>query len=91
MDSTTRERSASNRLFGYHVDKYRFWLIFTLMLVFFTSPLAHLPFLFGCGELASIAAGLAAIILNVLVPLYVSHRAWLAREPDPSNGDPPPS
>lgn len=85
MDTTTRERSVSNRLFGYHVDKYRFWLIFTLMLVFFTSPAAHLPFLFGYGELASVATGLAATVLNVLIPFWAARRAWLTGEPGPSN------
>ncbi|MFB6346819.1 MAG: hypothetical protein ABEK50_13830 [bacterium] len=62
--------------FGVTVNTRLFWIIFTLMMVFFTSPLAHLPYFLGYGELLCIAVGLFAVVLNVLIPLWVAHRSW---------------
>lgn len=74
-----REKSKSNYLFGLYVDKRRFWLIFTLMLVFFTSPIAHLPYFFGYGLYTCFVVGVIAVGFNVLIPLLLAHWAWVQK------------
>lgn len=61
---------------GYRVNTRLFWIVFTLMMVFFTSPVAHFPFFFGYDPMVAVLAGLFALAVNVLVPLYVAHRSW---------------
>lgn len=61
---------------GYRVNPRLFWIVFTLMMVFFTSPVAHAPFFFGYDPIVAVLAGLAALVVNVLVPLFVAHRSW---------------
>jgi hypothetical protein len=50
------------------------------MMVFFTSPMAHLPFFFGFGPLACIVIGFGAVAFNVIIPVYVAHRSWKRQE-----------
>lgn len=63
--------------FGVTVNTRLFWIIFTLMLVFFTSPLSHLPYFLGFDELLCVAVGFVAVVFNVLIPLWVAHRSWV--------------
>lgn len=65
-----------NTFMGYQVNTRLFWIIFTLMMVLFTSPLAHLPFLLGYGILTCVAVGMIAIVFNVAIPIYIAHRNW---------------
>lgn len=68
--------------FGITVNTRLFWVIFTLMLVFFTSPLSHLPYFFGFEELVCVAVGVVAVVFNVLIPLWIAHRSWVKNEKD---------
>lgn len=63
--------------FGVTVNTRLFWIIFTLMLVFFTSPLSHLPYFLGFDELICVVVGVVAVVFNVLIPLWFAHRSWL--------------
>lgn len=65
---------------GYRVNTRLFWITFTLMMVFFTSPVAHAPFFLGYDPIVAVFAGLGALVVNVAVPLYVAHRSWRASE-----------
>ncbi len=62
--------------FGYRVQPRIFWITLTLMMVFFTSPMAHAPFFFGYSPWVGILSGAGALLINVLVPLLVAHRAY---------------
>lgn len=65
-----------NTFLGYRVNTRLFWVIFTLLMVFLTSPLAHLPFLLGYGPIPAILIGAMAVVFNLVIPLYVAHRSW---------------
>jgi len=68
---------------GYRVRPRIFWITLTLMMVFFTSPVAHAPFLFGFSPWVGILCGAGALIVNVAVPLFVGNRAYRnAEDPD---------
>lgn len=64
---------------GIKVDPRVLWIAFTLLLVLFTSPLAHLPFLFGYGPLAAIITGFLAAVANVIISVFLAH--WYRDRP----------
>lgn len=61
---------------GYRVQPRIFWITLTLMMVFFTSPVAHAPFFFGYDPWVGVLCGIGALLVNVLVPLFVAHRSY---------------
>lgn len=72
--------------FGVTVNTRLFWIIFTLMLVFFTSPLAHLPYFLGYDEIVCVIVGFIAVGLNVAIPLFVAHRSWVKNNQNNNEG-----